>query len=93
MSSKKYVFVPSFGIGADRDKLKKLNPNLEFGIFFKPIKKGNKFSVYSEIGVNRQGKWIAFSRLNYMLGNKKKVVKTKPKPRVRSKLLNKRKLK
>jgi len=34
-----------------------------------------------------------FSRLNYMLGNKKKVVKTKPKPRAKSKLLNKRKLK
>ena len=36
---------------------------------------------------------IKFSRLNYMFGNKKKVVKTKPKPRAKSKLLNKRKLK
>jgi len=36
---------------------------------------------------------IKFSRLNYMFGNKKKVVKTKSKPRARSKLLNKRKLK
>ena len=85
MSSKKYVFVPSFGYGANADKLRK--PNYELGVLFKPKKVGNKFSAYGQIGFNRDGKWLAATKINYQLtkGKKPKII-----PRERSKLRSRR---
>ena len=90
MSKKdKFVFLPHIGVGADKSKLKAFNPNYEFGVFFKPIKKGNKFSAYAEVGFNKEGRWVGFTRLNYQLTNGKSKT-PKVKPRARSNLFRRK---
>ncbi len=88
-----YVFMPMLNLGLDKAKLKAKKPNLGFGVLFKPLKKGNKFTAFAQIGLNtKDGKWVGFSKISYAIGQKKKPTpKVIPKPR--SKLLPKKKLK
>ena len=83
MSQKdKFLFMPHIGVGADKTKLKAFNPNYEFGVFFKPLKKGSKFSTYAEVGFNKEGKWVAFNKISFQLNNgKPKTPKVRPKAR------------
>jgi hypothetical protein len=69
MSSSKYVFSPYFSIASTRENLKKGIIDHNIGIFFKPLtgKKKGRFYAYAEVGVNKNGKWSFFTRLNYRL--------------------------
>jgi len=82
-----YVFTPYVSLSSNRTRIKKLDLDYNFAIFFKPLntakskllKSINGTFVYAEVGVNKHGQGTGFIRLNklipYQKEHKFKVVK------------------
>ncbi len=69
MSSSKCVFVPYVSAASSRENISRGIIDHNLGIFFKPLagKTKGKAYAYAEVGINNNGKWSFFTRLNYRL--------------------------